>query len=262
MNTNEIKKHMNNDKFFVFAYDTVGSTNTLLKEMANDNAEEFTVVVANHQTNGRGRKDRTFFSPKNTGLYFSLLLRPNIPPDKALYLTTCASVCCARAIEDISGEKAQIKWVNDVYVNNHKVCGILTEASFSTQEKLDYAVVGIGLNVFTPKEDFPLDLQNKAGSILNRANDEVRWKLFSNILNYFDKYYPTLEKKQFIDEYKNRSMITGKKIEILGREENNIATAVGINDDFSLRVLYPDGAYEDLNSGDVSIIPTMKPLDK
>ncbi len=250
-----IKKYLNNDKFSFFTYDTIGSTNTLLKEMANNGAEEFTLIVANHQTNGRGRKDRSFFSPKDTGLYFSLLLRPDISPEKALYLTTCASVCCSRAIEDISNEKAQIKWVNDVYVNNRKVCGILTEASFSTSGKLDYAIVGIGLNVFMPKDDFPADIQNKAGSIFaNEVEDETRCILLSYILNYFDEYYPHLEQKTFLDEYRRRSMITGKDIEILGRTQNNLAKAIEINDDFSLKVSYPDGSFEDLSSGDVSII--------
>ena len=250
-----IKKYLNNDNFSFFIYDTVGSTNTLLKEMANDGAKEFSVVAANHQTNGRGRKDRSFFSPRDTGIYFSVLLRPDISPVKALYLTTCASVCCSRAIEDISNEKAQIKWVNDVYVNNRKVCGILTEASISMSGSLDYAILGIGLNVFKPKDDFPDDIQNKAGSIFTSdVEEETRCKLLAYILNYFDEYYPTLEQKPFLDEYKNRSMITGKNIEILGRTQNNFAHAIDINDDFSLKVEHPNGALEDLSSGDVSII--------
>jgi len=250
-----IKKYLNSDKFLFYIYDTVSSTNTLLKEMANGGAEEFSVVAANHQTDGRGRKDRSFFSPKDTGLYFSLLLRPDISPDKALYLTTCAAVCCCRAIEAISNEKALIKWVNDVYVKNRKVCGILTEASFSSLDKLDYAIIGIGLNVFMPKDDFPKDIQNKAGSIFtDEKESEARYKLLAFILNYFDEYYPNLIEKPFLEEYRSRSMIVGKNIEILGRTHNNLARATKINDDFSLKVKYPNGTFEDLSSGDVSII--------
>lgn len=255
MNIEEIKKYLNNDKYSFYVYDTVSSTNTLLKEMAKKGAEKFTVIAANHQTNGRGRKDRSFFSPKNTGLYFSLLVKPDIPPEKALYLTTCASVCCARAIEDISNEKALIKWVNDVYVKGRKVCGILTEASLSSPDKLDYAVIGIGVNVFMPEDNFPEDIQNKAGSIFTEEGpDEIRCKILSYILNYFDVYFSKLIEKPFLDEYKIRSMITGKDIEILGRQQNNLARAIEINDDFSLKVSYPNGDIEDLSSGDVSII--------
>ena len=137
----------------VVVYDEVDSTNTLLKKMASEGAREGTVVIANSQTGGKGRLGRKFFSPLNTGVYISVLLRPeDIEPQKALKITTMAAVAAAETIDEVSGKTALIKWVNDVFVDGLKCVGILTEASISMESgNLEYAVLGIGFNVYLPE---------------------------------------------------------------------------------------------------------------
>ncbi|MDO4396216.1 MAG: biotin--[acetyl-CoA-carboxylase] ligase [Clostridia bacterium] len=128
----------------------VDSTNVVAREKATAGAPDGYTVVAGSQTKGRGRMGRAFYSPAGTGVYMSLVLRPkNFSPQNAVKLTTMAAVAVCRAIEKVSGEKAEIKWVNDVYVRGKKVCGILREASFNLEDgSLEYAVLGIGINVF------------------------------------------------------------------------------------------------------------------
>ena len=138
-------------------YPSVTSTNTILKNMAAAGEPEGAVAVAGEQTAGRGRMGRSFYSPPGTGLYLSILLRPGIPAEETTPVTACAAVAVAESIEELSGEPAQIKWVNDVYVRGKKVCGILTEASIDCETRIaDYLVVGIGVNTApSPPGIFP-----------------------------------------------------------------------------------------------------------
>ena len=132
---------------------TVTSTNTVLKELAKDGAPSGYVLLAQQQTAGKGRLGRRFYSPDKTGVYLSVILRPKLTIENALFITTSAAVAVSRAIETISNNKvkAQIKWVNDVYVDNKKVCGILTEAAVDFESGgLEYAVLGIGVNILAP----------------------------------------------------------------------------------------------------------------
>ena len=143
--------------------DSVTSTNTELIEMAKNGAKEGTVLIASEQTAGKGRTGKSFYSPEGSGVYLSILLRPDFKPEDALFLTTIAAVATAKAIESVSDKEAKIKWVNDVYLDNKKVCGILTESALSSDmEKLDYAVVGIGINLCPPEGGFPDDIKNIA----------------------------------------------------------------------------------------------------
>ncbi len=251
--TEKINKYIKNKCFKITFFESISSTNTILKQMADEGAEEFTVLVANHQTAGRGRKGHSFFSPKDTGLYFSLLLKPDIEPEKALYFTTCAAVCCAEAIEEITSKKAEIKWVNDVYIENRKVCGILTEASFnSNNAKLEYVVVGIGINISTKQDDFPVDIIEKAASLYDYLSEDIHEKLLSKILDKFYSYYHSISDKSYLKNYRERSMILGKDVEIIGRDIT--AKAIEIDDEFGLVVMHEDGKKENLNSGDVSVL--------
>ena len=143
----------------------VDSTNSLLREKANAGIPEGYVVLAGQQTGGRGRMGRRFYSPPDTGLYLSLLLRPtHLLPSEAVGITTMAAVAACRSIEEVSPGDAQIKWVNDIYLGGKKVCGILTEASIGLESgSLDYAVVGVGFNVCAPEDGFPGGLSQIAG---------------------------------------------------------------------------------------------------
>ena len=138
----------------------VGSTNDYLREKALKGQKEGFTVLAGEQTGGRGRTGRSFYSPADTGIYMSLLLRPeNCSPAVAVKFTTMAAVAACRAIEKVSQKKAQIKWVNDVYIEDKKVCGILTEGAVSLEKgSLEYVILGVGINVYPPRGVFPREL--------------------------------------------------------------------------------------------------------
>jgi len=156
------------EQLSVEVFDTVTSTNTLVRQRAAEGEREGLAVIASAQTEGRGRKGRSFFSPDGTGIYMSLLLRPQVAPDMALRVTTIAAVSVCQAIERLTDRKSGIKWVNDVYMDNRKVCGILTETALSAAGgRLDYVVLGIGVNALEPPGGFPEDIVNIAGSVVS-----------------------------------------------------------------------------------------------
>ena len=135
------------------------STNTIVKELASENGEGL-VVVAGEQTAGRGRMGRAFFSPGDSGVYTSILLKPQIKPEDAVQITTAAAVSVCRSLEKLGIFDSKIKWVNDIYISNKKVCGILTESSFNSQKgMLDFAVLGVGINIYESEEGFPEDIK-------------------------------------------------------------------------------------------------------
>lgn len=240
----------------IHVYQSITSTNTVLKEMAENGAPEGTVLVANEQTLGRGRLGRKFASPSGTGIYFSILLRPDIPAGESLFLTTSAAVAVARAIESVSDRKAKIKWVNDVYIDDKKVCGILTEATFNMETaNLNYAVVGIGINVCFPENGFSKEINEIATAIFDNKSDSInkRSKLLANVLNNFMDYYNSFDSKSYLEEYKNRSVLIGRKIMVVDKGGNKSATAISIDDDCHLLVRFDDGTEKLLSSGEVSI---------
>jgi BirA family biotin operon repressor/biotin-[acetyl-CoA-carboxylase] ligase len=153
-------------------FDTVDSTNTVCLKRASGGDRRTYAAVAGGQTRGRGRRGRSFFSPDGTGLYMSILLRPSgLSADEAVKFTTIAAVAVSEAIEAVACKTASIKWVNDIYVSGRKACGILTEASFNPEDgTLDYAVVGIGINVYEPQGGFPEEIKDRAGALAGPVN--------------------------------------------------------------------------------------------
>lgn len=248
----DIKKYLTTEHLTVEVYEEVTSTNTLMKQRGHNGASHGLVIAAESQTAGRGRMGREFFSPDRTGVYFSVLLRPKLSPSDCLLITTCAAVACARVLERISEKKAAIKWVNDIYLDDRKVCGILTEASFS-QGKIDFAVLGIGINLYLPVEGFPAELRDKAGCVFSSRETDLRGLILAEILNEFFAMYETIENREFIEEYQMRSMLDGKAISVIKSDCITPATALYIDSDLSLVVRYENGNIEHLSSGDVSI---------
>lgn len=233
-------------------YDQLDSTNRLAHELAKNGAPEGTVVTAQTQTSGRGRRGRSFFSPGGTGLYMSLILRPSLPPQELLLVTTAAAVAVARAAETLTGETMQIKWVNDVYRQGKKVAGILTEGAVDG-DSVTYAILGIGVNVAPPAEGFPADIAHKAGALFDMPCDK-RDELCALILQQFEVYYTALTDKAFLEDYRRRSLLDGKTVQLLSVDDfpTESATVLGIDDDFALVVQTKDGIRH-LTSGDVSI---------
>ncbi len=244
------------NKLDIHVYPIVSSTNTVLKEMAEQGASEGTVVIAEEQNAGKGRMGKSFYSPSKTGIYVSILLRPSISAEESLFLTTSAAVATARAIEDVSDKTADIKWVNDVYINNKKVCGILTEGAFNAETgQLDYAIVGIGVNVCFPEGGFPAEIENVATAVFDKQTDSTnkRSMLIAHLLDYFMEDYKELTSKKFVKEYIERSMILGKEILLIEGNNTIPATAMEIDKKCRLKVKLKDDTTRWLSSGEVSI---------
>ncbi|MBO4831388.1 MAG: biotin--[acetyl-CoA-carboxylase] ligase, partial [Oscillospiraceae bacterium] len=189
----------------------VSSTLDVAKKLAEQGAPEGTVIIAQEQTAGRGRRGRKFFSPRDTGVYISILLRPALPAERAVLITTATAVAACDAIESVTGVSAGIKWVNDIFVSGKKVSGILTEASYSMESGcLDYAALGIGLNVYPPKGGFPEEIAGTAGSILRSRQPDARSRLAAAFVRRFMEIYADLDSAGFVDEYRRRSVVIGK----------------------------------------------------
>lgn len=255
----EIFEKLNKSKNFydITCFDTLESTNTTLKEMARKGANEGTVLIAKEQTAGRGKMNRSFFSPNESGIYMSILLRPDLKPEEATFLTAIAAVSVCEAIEKVSDIKTSIKWVNDIYCKGKKLCGILTEAGFGLYSyKVGYCVVGIGVNLKVAQSGFPKDIEHIAGAVFDENDFSVDKKnrIISHILESFYCYYKEFEEKTFIAEYKNRSNLIGKEITITDALGSVCkALVLDIDDECTLVVKYEDGTEEKLISGDVSI---------
>lgn len=246
--------------FIIQVHPKVTSTNTMAKNLANEHAPHGTVIIAHEQTEGRGRLGRSFYSPKGTGIYMSILLRPTINLEDSLQITTNTAVIVARAIDKLTGQNSKIKWVNDIYLDQKKVCGILTEASVNYElGMLDYAIVGIGINVST--SNFPESLQSIAGSLLqNRpSHPPISSQLVAEIINqmaYLEHSLKNeLSQKVFKKEYRERSLLIGNDIYVHKGNDCIEAKALDIDDKARLIVQYKDESIEILNSGEVSIKP-------
>ena len=238
-------------KFDIIYRETVGSTNTELKALAEKGSPEGTVLIAGEQTAGKGRRDRSFSSPKGTGLYMSILLRPDFSAEKALFITTCAAVAVAEAVDEITGGEAEIKWVNDVYLNDKKVCGILTEASVDFEGGgLNYAICGIGVNF--REEALPEELRDIAGGIGGDPKTE-KPRLAAEILRRFFRYYEQLETLAFLPEYRRRSLLTGKTVSFTRDGKQYKALVLGIDELARLMVRLENGEELALSSGEVTI---------
>ena len=253
-----VRKFLRRADLTVRVYDSVGSTNTLLGAMAGEGAPAGLALIAGAQTAGRGRRGRSFYSPDGTGVYISLLLRPDLSPAAAVPLTACAAVAAAEAIEEVSGARAGIKWVNDIFIDGRKVCGILTEAETdAVSSRLRHVIIGLGVNISEPEGGFPSELADIAGAVFpGPVPEAVRCRLAAGILDRLSELAEDPGDPAVLEAYRSRSVLSGRRIRILepGREPQE-AAAVGINDDYSLQVCLPDGTQRSLVSGEVSIRP-------
>lgn len=233
--------------------DCVTSTNALVRERAAAGAPEGLVILANRQTAGRGRLGRTFYSPPDTGLYLSLLLHPQETlPVQAARITTMAALAACQAIEAVTDQTPQIKWVNDIFIDGKKVCGILTEGSFNLETgQLDDVVVGVGFNVYPPAGGFPPEIAEIADSILQKQHSGTKNKLAAAFLNFFFQIYR--EENDYAPAYRARSMVIGKPIVVSTPTASRNALALDIDRDCRLIVRYEDGSIASLSSAEVSI---------
>ena len=235
-------------------FNRVDSTNNVIRDYAVKGEPEGRVVIAKEQTGGKGRLGRSFFSPQDTGLYLSILLRPKMQVSQAVRITTCAALAVCDAIENATGSKPDIKWVNDVYLGGKKVCGILTEASVSMESGgLEYAVLGIGVNVYTPKEGFPEEIKNVAGAVSEHKTADLKNKLAAGIISSFMRYYADIEKGGFRSAYSQRLMWKGENVYLINGENKTPCRVVDVDEECRLEVAMENGEHKLVSSGEISI---------
>lgn len=258
-------------RYTVCAAEETVSTNTDLKQYAaqacaDGAAVAPTVLLARAQSGGRGRMGRSFLSPGGTGLYMSILLTPDMPAREALLLTTATAVACAEAAESLlthtgasQAAPIGIKWVNDLYLHDKKICGILAEASLSSDsDTFAWAVIGIGINLAPPSGGFPKELSQTAGALLPYAPQDpspLLCRLAAEILLRLDRYLSAAQKPYLLDAYRRRSVLDGRAVSVrpMGSLSDEALPAVvrGIDDDFGLQVVFEDGTETVLTSGEV-----------
>lgn len=232
------------------------STNKTAKEMADSGAEHGTIIISDCQTKGRGRYSRNFFSPSGGGLYMSIVLRPEAMHFKnPTSVTAFAAVSVCEAIESISTKVPRIKWVNDIFIDGKKVCGILTEAVTDFESGgLDWIVLGIGINVYTRTEDFPCDLQSIATSIYpDEKMSGVRNRLSAEIINRILGFKTLPSETEIFEKYKKRLMVLGKKITVIQNQVEYKATAIDVDSVGHLVVKNESGERITLSSGEIRI---------
>lgn len=245
--SSELKERLN-----ISVVPVVGSTNSELKALGEKGGLDGTVLIALEQTEGRGRLGRSFYSPKDTGLYMSILLRPEFSAEDSLYITVCAAVSAAEAIENTSKVKTGIKWVNDIYVDGKKTCGILTEAALDFESGgLNYAVLGIGINLTT--REFPAELKDIAAAV-SETDKDLRSFIAAGFLNIFFSYYNDLKSLSFLSEYRRRSILIDKEISFMRGNEVFEGKVIGIDDNVRLLTELKNGEIKAFSSGEVILV--------
>lgn len=236
-------------------YSSLGSTNKTAKEMAIAGAEHGTVIISDRQTEGRGRYLRNFFSPPG-GLYMSIIIRPEaLLFAEPTTVTAFAAVSVCEAIEVISDKAPKIKWVNDIFINGKKAGGILTEAVTDFESGgLEWIVLGIGVNVYARREDFPAELRSSATSVYpDEKVYGVRNRLSAEIINRILGYDAPTSEKEIFEKYRKRLLMIGKKITVIQGNSTYNATAVDIDPVGHLIVKKENGEVVALHSGEIRI---------
>ena len=229
----EIKSLMHTDWVAkeVLYFDTIDSTNTKAQELAEKGYPSGTLVVADKQESGKGRRGRSWVSPSGTGIFMTLMIKPDINPNNASMLTLVAALAVAKAITSVTGEEAMIKWPNDIVVNGKKVCGILTEMN-AQFDYINHIVVGIGINVHN--ESFSEEISQMASSLMIEAGGKRfhRAQIIAETMSYFEQYYDTFLKTQdlsaLVREYDKLLVNRNKSVRVLDPKEPFDGKAMGI----------------------------------
>ena len=224
----ELSQQLNTTLFGIqlIHLDSVPSTNDYAKDLAKRNEAEGTIVFADEQIKGRGRKQRPWASPRE-GLWFSIILRPNIPPTEAMKVTMCAACAIAESIRKHTTLQASIKWPNDVLINNKKVCGILTELSAEI-DTINYVIIGIGINI---NNMIPSDLDKIATSLKQELDQDIQvLPLFVSIIESFERFYHSLDEDDTIirKSWVSYSSTIGSDIKVQTEKGELTGTAIGI----------------------------------
>lgn len=237
-------------------FDSIDSTNSRTKAMAQEGAPHGTILIADHQTLGKGRMGRSFHSPAGMGIYMSVLLRPDCAPIQLMHLTCAAAVAMCDAVEKTAGIRPGIKWTNDLVCGKRKLAGILTELGVNSHGRVSHAIIGIGINCCQAELDFPEDIRSFAGSlagITGRKIDRARvaaamvealWQMDRKLLT---------DKAHILDQYRADCITLGREIALMRGNEARYGKAMDIDDEGALVVRFSDGRTEAVSSGEVSI---------
>lgn len=235
----------------------VDSTNGIAKKLAMEGAPHGTTVIADRQTAGRGRRGRNFDSPSGSGIYLSMILRTGLSASDSVLITTGAAVAVARAVRQVTGTEVSIKWVNDLFFQEKKICGILSEGIADLESGgMEAVIVGIGINVRRDPEEFPEEIRDIAGALYNREEPGVtRNQLAAAVIEQVLDVAKGLEERAFLQEYRQRSFLLGKEILVLRQNGQEPSLALDIDDQGGLIIQRQDGSREILHSGEVSVRP-------
>ncbi len=247
LNTEYIGRNLN-------YHDSINSTNLRAKAIALDEPEG-TVIISDEQTQGIGRLGRNWTSPKGKGLYMSIILKPEVEAENVSKITLIGAAAVTKALEDMEINSG-IKWPNDIVINGKKVSGVLTEMSCESY-RVNYVVMGIGVNVNLDREDIPHDLRDKATSLKIVTDKEInRQLLLANILNRFEELYNEFKSGHIsttIEICRKKSVLLGEEVRIIKDKETKIGKAIEINSKGQLVVQFQNGVVENIISGEVSI---------
>ena len=243
-------------KAYLHYFPTLDSTNDRLKAMAREAAPHGTVLIADHQTAGHGRLGRSFHSPSGSGIYLSMLLRPNCAPTDLMHLTCATAVAMCNAVEKAAGFRPGIKWTNDLVFGKRKLGGILTELGFHPDGKVGYAIIGIGINCCQKPEDFPEEIRSIAGSLSMIADKSIQrsqvaaamvealWHMSNHLLT---------GKESMLSQYRTDCITVGQSISLVRSDEIRYGIALDVDEQGALVVRFDDGHTEAVNSGEVSV---------
>lgn len=234
----------NGSEFSVLYYDVIDSTNLEAKRLIKSGAKLQLIITADTQTAGKGRMGRQFYSPDKTGLYMSFVYEPETDFQDSVTVTSAAAVAVVRAIRELTDLNPKIKWVNDIYVYDKKVAGILTEAVTGERTSI---IVGIGVNITT--NEFPDEIKDTATSLKQSVDKNV---LLECIVKHLVELINGLPQRTFLAEYKEKSMVIGKEVYFIKNGVKKEGMAVDINQDGGLIVQTPDGC-ETLNTGEITL---------
>ena len=253
----EIAAFLKSDRAHWHAEDQVDSTNSFCKRLAMEGAPDGTAVIADSQSAGRGRLGRDFQSPAGRGVYFSILWRPDIPPQELTSLPALGAVAACRAIESVCGTRPQIKWPNDLVLHGKKLGGILTEMAMESESgTVEYVVLGIGINVHQKRGDFAGEVAGIASSLDAELGQKVsRPQLAAALLTEMDRLRreALCTPEKWLEEYRGSCLNIGREVQVIRGGQPLRATALAVEDDYALTVRYSDGTVETVHSGEVSV---------
>lgn len=256
----QIKQHLQAARpwqDFLIWFDTIDSTNTQAKLLAAQGAPEGTVLIADLQTGGRGRRGRSFHSPAGSGIYMSVILRPNCPPERLMHLTCGTAVAMCDAVENSCDFRPGIKWTNDLVFGKRKLGGILTELGLSPNGTVDYAIIGVGINCCQKESDFPEEIRAIAASLETVSAQKVhRAKVAAAMMDAFFRLSQTLltEKETIMERYRRDCITLGQYVSVVKADGSaRHGTAMDIDSEGALIVQFDDKTLETVNSGEVSV---------